>query len=139
MPETCAILPFIEAALGMAKSERVVVMGASPKPSRYSCKAMQRLREHGHEPLPVNPAYDEILGTKCFPRIDEVPAPIDTITLYLGKQRSDRLIDALTSSGARRIILNPGAENDELAQAARAKGIGIVEGCTLVMLSAGTF
>ena len=123
----------------MAKSERVVVMGASPKPNRYSFKAMQRLREHGHEPLPVNPAYDEILGMKCFRRVDEVPAPIDTITVYLGKRRSDPLIDTITTSGARRIILNPGAENDALARSARDKGIEVIEGCTLVMLSVGTF
>ena len=100
---------------------------------------MERLREHGHQPLPVNPAYDEILGMECFHRIDEVPTPIDTVTVYLAKQRSDPLIDAITNSGARRIILNPGAENDKLARAAGAKGIEIVEGCTLVMLGAGTF
>ena len=123
----------------MAKSQRVAVLGASPKPNRYAFKAMQMLRQHGHEPLPVNPAYDEILGVKCYRRINDVPAPIDTLTVYLGKRRSDPLVEQITNAAPRRIILNPGAENDELASAARKRGIEVVEGCTLVMLSVGTF
>ena len=115
------------------------MLGASPKPNRYAFKAMQMLRQHGHEPLPVNPAYDEILGVKCYRRIDDVPAPIDTLTVYLGKRRSDPLVAQITKAAPRRIILNPGAENDELTSAARKLGIEVVEGCTLVMLSVGTF
>jgi predicted CoA-binding protein len=118
---------------------RVAVLGASPKPDRYSFKAMRMLQEHGHDAVPVNPAYDEILGEKCFPAISEVPGPIDTVTIYLGKRRSDALIDQVTNTKPRRIILNPGAENDELANAARNRGIEVVEGCTLVMLTIGTF
>ena len=119
--------------------QRVVVLGASPKPDRYAHKAMQMLRQHGHEAIPVNPAYSEVLGATCYPRVAEVPAPVDTVTVYLGKRRSDPLIEQITSVGAERIILNPGAENDALADAARKRGIEVVEACTLVMLSIGTF
>jgi predicted CoA-binding protein len=122
-----------------SKAQRVVVLGASPKPERYAYKAMQMLRKYGHEAIPVNPGYPEILGTKCYSRINQVPAPVDTVTVYLGKRRSDRLIDHITNASPRRIILNPGAENDELSRAARGCGIEVVEGCTLVMLSIGTF
>src|SRR3954469_11058461 len=119
--------------------ERVVVLGASPKPDRYAFKALNMLRQYGHEAVPVNPAYDEISGAKCFPRISDVTDPVDTVTVYLGKQRSDPLIQEITNAGPRRLILNPGAENDDLAQAAHKRGIEVVEGCTLVMLSVGTF
>lgn len=97
------------------------------------------LRQHGHEPVPVNPAYTELDGAKCYHRIDEVPQPIDTVTVYLGKRRSDPLIEQIVRATPGRIILNPGAENDQLAEAARKRGIEVVEGCTLVMLSVGTF
>jgi len=117
----------------------VVVLGASPKPSRYAFKAMQMLRQHGHTAIPVNPAYAEVLGERCHPDLRTVPAPIDTVTIYLGKRRSDPLVEQITSAAPRRIILNPGAENDRLSDAARERGIEVVEGCTLVMLSIGTF
>lgn len=119
--------------------QRVVVLGASPKSHRYAFKAMQKLREHGHQPIPVNPAFDEVQGEKCYPTVTEVPSPIDTLTVYVGKKRSDRLIEQIMTAEPQRIILNPGAENDTLADAARARGINVVEGCTLVMLTIGTF
>src|SRR4051812_49029373 len=122
-----------------SQSQRVVVLGASPKPARYAHKAMQMLQQHGHQPLPVNPAHGEILGLECYSRLADVPQPIDTITVYLGKRRSDPLIEQIVNAGARRIILNPGAENDVLTDAASARGIEVVLGCTLVMLSIGTF
>ena len=123
----------------MVNLQRVAVLGASPKPNRYAFKALQMLKEHGHKAIPVNPAYEEILGEHCYPRLDQVPGPLDTVTVYLGKRRSNPIVEEITGVAPRRIILNPGAENDRLADAARARGIEVVEGCTLVMLSIGTF
>jgi uncharacterized protein len=121
------------------KSETVAVLGASPKPDRYAYRAMEMLRSYGHRPIPVNPAFKEILGETCYPRITDAPRPIDTLTLYLGKQRSDPLITEILEAKPRRIIMNPGAENGGLAEEARAAGIEVVEGCTLVMLQTGSF
>jgi uncharacterized protein len=100
---------------------------------------MQMLRDCGHRAIPVNPAFGEILGEKCYPSVADVPDRIDTVTLYLGKPRSDPLINEIVGARPRRIIMNPGAENVALAAKAREHGIMVVEGCTLVMLRSGTF
>jgi predicted CoA-binding protein len=97
------------------------------------------LREHGHRAVPVNPAFDEVLGERCYHSITDAPRPIDTITLYLGKPRSDPLVADIIGARPRRIIMNPGAENADLAEEAEAAGIEVVEDCTLVMLQSGTF
>jgi len=39
----------------------------------------------------------------------------------------------------KRIIFNPGAENEELTKMAAQQGIQAIEACTLVMLSTGQF
>lgn len=87
----------------------------------------------------MNPAYDEVLGEKCYPRVSDVPEKIDTVTLYLGKGRSDPLMNEIVDLAPRRIIMNPGAENADLADKARERGIEVIEGCTLVMLRSGQF
>jgi hypothetical protein len=120
-------------------SETVAIMGASPKPDRYAYRAMRMLREFGHRPIPVNPAFDEILGETCYRSITDVPEPVQTVTMYLGKQRSDPLIDEIVNAKPRRIIMNPGAENDDLAKKAKAAGIEVDYACTLVMLQTGEF
>ena len=120
-------------------SETVAVLGASPKPDRYAFKAIELLKQYGHKPVPVNPAFDEILGERCYPGIAVASQPIDTVTLYLRAARSNPLIDEILAVKPRRIIMNPGAENETLAAKARDRGIEVIEGCTLVMLRTGQF
>lgn len=114
-------------------------MGASPKPDRYANRAMAMLSEFGHQVIPVNPAFEHILGERCYASIRDVPGLVDTVTVYLGKARSDALVTEILEKGPRRIILNPGAENDDLASQARARDIEVVEGCTMVMLQTKGF
>ena len=117
----------------------VVVLGASAKPDRYAFMAMERLQQHGYTAIPVNPAVAEILGEQCYASIQSVPGPIDTVTMYVGSERSTPLVDEIIRAKPRRIIFNPGAENQKLAEAAKAAGIKVIHGCTLVLLQAGTF
>ena len=45
----------------------------------------------------------------------------------------------IISAAPHRIAFNPDAENPQLPKAAKAEGIAVVHGSTLVMLQAGTF
>ena len=126
-------------ALIPEKKRNVAVLGASPKPDRYSNQAVRLLASFDYRPIPVNPAYDEIEGLPCFPNLTAIDEAVHTITLYLGPARSTPLIDEIVAAKPQRIILNPGAENEELAAAASGAGIEVVEGCTLVMLRTGLF
>ena len=117
----------------------VAVLGASPKPDRYSNQAIRLLGRFDYRPIPVNPAYEEIEELTCFPNLAAIGEPVHTITLYLGPARSTPLIDEILAANPQRIIMNPGAENEELAAAASGAGIEVVEGCTLVMLKTGLF
>ena len=119
--------------------KNVVVLGASANPERYSHLAMLRLREHGHHAIPVNPAMRELLGEPCHPSLRDLPGPVDTITVYLAPDRSTPLIPEILAAAPRRLILNPGAENPALAEAARKAGIEVLDACTLVMLATGAF
>jgi predicted CoA-binding protein len=117
----------------------VAVLGASQKPERYSNQALRLLANFDYRPIPVNPAYEELEGMTCFPRLADIGEPVHTVTIYLGPARSTPLIDEILAARPQRIIMNPGAENEELAAAASGAGIEVVEGCTLVMLRTGLF
>jgi predicted CoA-binding protein len=64
---------------------------------------------------------------------------IDTVTLYLNREHQKEYYDYILSLHPRRLIFNPGAENEELARLAKANGILPMEACTLVLLSTGQF
>jgi uncharacterized protein len=121
------------------KKERVVVLGASNKPQRYSYKAIEALKARGHEVIPVNPAIKEILGLPVIDRIENLKGGIDTVTLYLGPERLALIAAAVAALKPKRIIANPGAESDIMRLEAENNGIEYIEACTLVMLSTGQF
>jgi predicted CoA-binding protein len=126
-------------ALIPQEKRNVAVLGASPKPDRYSNQAVRLLASLDYRPLPVNPAFPEVEGMTCYPNLAAIGEPVHTVTLYLGAPRSTPLIDEILATNPQRIIMNPGAENEELAAAASSAGIEVVEGCTLVMLRTGLF
>lgn len=117
----------------------VAVLGASNKPERYSFKAVHMLRDKGHTPFPVHPALAEVDGLPVFPTLRAIPAPVDTITVYLSARNQQPIADELLNSGARRFIFNPGTENPELADQLRQRGKEVVQACTLVLLTTGQF
>jgi len=71
--------------------------------------------------------------------LQEIPEPIDTITVYLSAANSDRIAESILENRARRVIFNPGAENPALGVRLRAEGVEVIEACTLVLLSTGQF
>lgn len=118
----------------------VVVVGASAKEDRYSNKAMKMLAEYGHIPIPVAPAGGQILGRDVRKTVAEVNDPVDTVTLYIGPASQDeKLLADLVLMKPRRVIFNPGTENETMENHLAAAGIETIEACTLVMLRTGQF
>ncbi len=120
-------------------AQTVAVLGASHNPDRYSNMAVRRLRDAGHNVIPVNPALEEIEGFPVAKSLGDIVNPVDTLTLYVGPQRSLPMIDAILRLAPKRVIFNPGTESAELAAALDRANIPHVEACTLVMLQTGQF
>jgi predicted CoA-binding protein len=122
------------------ESRQVAVLGASPKPERYSNKAIRMLMEHGYQVIPINPAHAEIGGLSAVPRHEDLPAgSVDTVTVYMSAKNTVKLGPALIALNPRRVIFNPGAENPALADELNAQGIETIDACTLVLLRTGQY
>jgi len=118
--------------------KKTVVLGATPNPERYAFLATTKLVKYGHEVVPLGIKKGQIGGIDIQQGRPEI-ADVDTVTLYLGADRQPDWYDYILSLHPKRIIFNPGAENDELAAIAQKNGIETVEGCTLVLLSIGNY
>jgi uncharacterized protein len=118
--------------------KKTVVLGATPNPNRYGYKAAVRLKQAGHEVLPVGIKKGEIEGI-TIANIPPQYKDVDTVTLYLNPDNQKPYYDYIFSLKPKRIIFNPGTENVDLMQMAKAKGIKTEVGCTLVMLAIGDY
>ena len=117
----------------------VAVLGASPKPERYSNQAVRLLAEHGFRVIPVRPGAEAIEGLPAVHRLADISGEVHTLTIYVSAEVSAGLEAEVLGLGPRRVIFNPGAENPALRDALEARGIDIREACTLVMLRTGQF
>jgi len=115
-------------------SKKTVVLGASTNPTRYSYRATERLKNSGHEVVPVGIKKGAIEGIDIINGQPDVEG-VDTITLYLNPKRQVEYYDYILGLKPKRIIFNPGTENAELVALAKAQGIEAEIACTLVLLS----
>lgn len=120
-------------------TETVAVLGASPKPERYSHQAIQLLRQYGHAVIPVNPAQAEIAGLPVAASLSGIRQSVDTVTLYVSPSHQGTLEAQLKALKPQRVIFNPGTENPSLAARLREAGIATEEACTLVLLRTRQF
>ncbi len=123
-------------------SEKVIVLGASANPEKYSYKAVELLKAHGHEVFPVHPQAKEVAGVSVYKDLDAVIASgavIDTMSLYVGPDISNTLKDKFLEIKPKRVIFNPGSENPDLEKILSTNGIQTLEACTLVMLKTGQY
>lgn len=118
--------------------KKTVVLGASDNPERYSYLAVNKLTAHQHHVIAIGKKEGHI---NSIPIVTEHPQlnEVDTVTLYLNPAHQKAYYDYILSLKPKRIIFNPGTENDELFNMAKANGIEPLEACTLVLLSTGQY
>jgi len=117
---------------------KTLVLGASPKPHRFSYKAVAELKMNNYPVVAIGYREGRILDIpiiKGKPIIDD----IDTVALYLGPARQLEYFDYILHLKPNRIIFNPGTENPELKSLAHIAGIRVVESCMLIMLQTGSY
>ena len=119
-------------------SKKTLVLGASSNPQRYSFIAINRLRNYNHPTVAIGRKKGKVGDIEID--MDKKPIDgVDTITLYLNAANQKQYYDYILSLKPKRIIFNPGAENDELYDLAKQNGIQPMEACTLVLLSTGQY
>jgi predicted CoA-binding protein len=134
------VAPILDRGLpARPEDHTVVVLGASPKPARYSNMALRQLLALGYRAIPVHPKVQRIEGTDAVSNLRAVAGPVHTLTLYLGAERSAPLIHDIIRLHPWRVIFNPGSESVALDEHLRRHHIPRVHGCTLVMLRTGQF
>jgi len=118
--------------------KKTIVLGASAHPSRYSNMAMNKLKNHGHEVIAIGRRNEETNGIKINSQPITVDG-VDTITLYLNPANQKPYYDYILAIAPKRVIFNPGTENEELETKLKETGIKFIEACTLVLLSTGQY
>ncbi len=109
------------------KEHHVIAMvGLSAHWYRPSFFAAKYMLDHGYRVFPVNPAYPEVLGQKCYPSLRAVPEKIGIVDCFRKSGEIVPLADDAIAIGAKVLWMQIGVVNEGAAAKARQAGLDVV-------------
>ena len=122
----------------MINSNSIVVLGASPNPTRTSYLAAKLLVQKGYHVAAYgnrNGKIDQLSISDQMP--NGAVSKVDAITIFLKPERQKKYYDYILSTNPKSIIFNPGTENPELIKMAKRRKINIISCCTIALTAVG--
>ena len=117
----------------LQQARTIAVVGISAKPDRPSHEVAHYLQRAGYTIIPVNPAYEEVLGQKCYPSLHEVPGKIDLVDVFRKPAEVMGVVDEAIAVGVGSVWLQLGVIAPEAADKAAAAGLKVVsDRCTKI-------
>lgn len=111
----------------------IAVVGISSNPAQPSNEVSAYMQAAGYRIIPVNPNETQVLGERCYPRLEDVPEKIDMVNIFRRSEDVPPVVDGAIRVNAKVIWMQLGIANAEAAEKARAAGLGVVQdACILV-------
>ena len=118
---------------------KTAVIGVTPNADRYAFKAVTKLTDHNFPVVALGFRNGEVAGNQIIKNWPTEIADLKVISMYIGPARQPDFYDYLINLNPKKIIFNPGTENEEFYQKLNTAGIDYEEACTLVLLSTGMY
>lgn len=110
----------------------VAVVGASEHRHKFGNKCVRAFLHRGFEVYPINPHSEKVEGLTTFASLAELPIVPDRISLYLPPHKTRKLLVELSQYPGAQVWFNPGSATAEILADARAAGIDVRDGCSIV-------
>ena len=104
----------------------IAVVGLSANWWRPSYFVAKYLQDHGYRVIPVNPAYQEVLGEKCYASLQDVPKKIDMVDCFRKAEEIPALAVDAIRIGAKCLWMQLGVINHAAAARAAEAGLDVV-------------
>jgi predicted CoA-binding protein len=110
----------------LAGAGTIAVVGLSPRTDRPSHRVARRLQRSGYRIVPVRPAVSTVLGEKAYPRLADVPEPIDLVDVFRAARDIGPIVEQCIALDIPAIWIQQGIVNTAAAERARAAGLFVV-------------
>ena len=107
------------------------VVGDVGNEKKYAYKILNKLNEKGYNVVGVSLKG----GENIFKSLSEVPYNIEVIDLCINPIKGIEFIKEAKALEINKVLIQPGAESEEVLNFCKENGICSIEGCALVELS----
>lgn len=110
----------------LAESRTIAVVGLSAQPHRPSHEVALYMRSQGYRIIPVNPAYTEVLGERCYASLEQVSEPVDIVDVFRRTEEVLPVARQAIAIGVRCFWQQLGVLNEAADQLVREAGLEAV-------------
>ena len=112
--------------------KRITFVGISHNPRDIGASLIEAFESRGHQILLVNPSAPEIMGRRCFARVQDIQPPPDAALLLTSPAVTNIVVRDCAQAGIKRIWMyrggGQGAVSEESVEFCRTHGIEVVPG-----------
>lgn len=112
----------------------IAIIGASTNRRKFGNKCVRAFKEHGDTVYPIHPVHEEVEGLKTYRSVLDVPDEIEVASFYVPSQVGLRVLEECAQKGIKKVLLNYGAESDEILQRAQELGIETSVTCSIILI-----
>ncbi|HTP69653.1 MAG TPA: CoA-binding protein [Dongiaceae bacterium] len=118
---------------------RIAMVGISRDARSFSMSLYKELCGRGYDVVPVNPQTKEVMGRKCYARVQDIEPPVDGALLMTSPGATEAVVRDCAEAGIRRVWMyragGVGAVSEAGIAVCQEKGIRVVPGeCPLMFL-----
>ncbi|HEY3287761.1 MAG TPA: CoA-binding protein [Gemmatimonadaceae bacterium] len=119
------------------RARRIAVAGVSRDPRQPANAIFRRLRDSGHDVVPVNPNANALEGATCYPDLASIPGEVDALMMAAHPATGVALVREGAARGVRavwfhRSIGDGSVSAEAVAEAERLGLQAIVGGCPMM-------
>jgi acyl-CoA synthetase (NDP forming) len=112
----------------------IAIIGASNDRSKYGNKAVRAYAAEGKTVYPVNPRESAVEGIPAYKSVLDIPGDVDAASLYLPPRIGITVLEDVARKGIKRLLINPGAESEELLAKATSLGLDWSVACSILAI-----
>ena len=131
--------PSLETIEDFLAQKRIAMVGISREPKSLSVALFEELCRRGYDVIPVNPNTPNVLGRRCFARLQDIQPPVEAALLMTSPAITDTVVSDCAEAGIRRVWMYRATGNGAVSPKAIAfcqeRGIQVVPGqCPFMFL-----
>jgi len=134
--------PSLETIQEFLAHKRIAMVGISRDPKDFSVSLFTELQHRGYDIVPVNPKAQEIMGQRCFARVQDIQPPVEAAILMTAPEVTDTVVLDCAAAGIRGVWMyragGKGAVSDKAVAFCREHGMQVIPGQCPFMFLPGT-
>src|SRR5580658_7383904 len=102
----------------LKSSHTIAVVGLSSSPMRPSNGVSEYMKRAGYRIIPVNPNETEVLGERCYARLEDIPEKVDIVDVFRRPEFVPEIVESAIAIGAKTLWLQEGVIHEAAAERA---------------------